>query len=331
MERDLYDILGVSSDADTADIKSAYRGLARKYHPDVNPDDPEAEDKFKSASAAFEVLSDPEKRKLYDEFGFDGLREGFDADQARKYQQWQQQAGAGGFGAGGGGGRRVYRTSGGAGFEDIFGDIFGGGRGRGGGAGQSPFGAGFAGAQQAPLKGRDVTTTLNLDFRRAIEGGQVEFSLRGQSLKVRIPKGVREGERLRLKGKGQPAPTTPYGEGQPGDLLLKISVGPHPSIRREDMDLYMDVPITIPEAVEGTKVNVPTPWGEYTVTIPEGVHSGAKLRLKGQGVHRGDKKGNFYVIVQIRTPDRLDDEVKEQVRSLEDAYVDDVRAELRWD
>ena len=327
MERDLYEILGVSSDADTAEIKKAYRDLARKYHPDVNPDDPEAEEKFKQASAAFEVLGDSEKRKLYDEFGLDGLREGFDAEQARKYAQWQQQAGGGGFSGFGGGGRRFYRTSsGGAGFEEIFGDLFGGGR--------SPFdtaaGAGYGGFQQAPLKGRDVTASLTLDFRRAIEGGQVELSLHGKPLKVRVPKGIRDGERLRLKGKGEPAPQTPYGEGQPGDLLLKIQIRSHPLVRRQDMDLYMDVPITIPEALEGTRVNIPTPWGEFTVTVPEGVHSGAKLRLKGQGVHRGDKKGDFYVIVQIRTPDRLDEEVRQLVRKLDDAYVDDVRTDLRW-
>ena len=317
MEQDLYKILGVSRDAEADEIKKAYRRLARKYHPDVNPDDPGAEENFKKASAAFEVLGNPEKRKLYDEFGFDGLREGFDPEQARKYSQWQQSAG-GGFG----GGRRVYRSS--AGFQDIFGDIFGGGSSFGTG-GYSDFG-GF----QAPLKGRDVTASLELDFVRAIEGGEMELSMKGKPMKVRVPQGVRDGERLRLKGKGEPAPKTPYGKGQAGDLFLEISVRPHETMRREGLDLYMDVPVTIPEAVAGTKVNVPTPRGEYTVTVPEGVHSGAKLRLKGQGVKRGEDAGDFYVVIQIHTPDRIDDAVLEASRQLDEAYEEDVRRHLRW-
>lgn len=320
MERDLYKVLGVSRDADTATIKKAYRKLAREFHPDVNPDDPEAEEKFKTASAAFEVLGDDKKRKIYDEFGLEGLREGFDPDRARTYQQWQQQGG-------GPRGRRVYQRggAGGADFQDIFGDIFGG---------RSPFDTSDYtnfGGFQTPLKGRDITATLELDFQRAIEGGQMELSLKGRSMKVRVPPGVRHGERLRLKGKGEPAPETPYGKGQPGDLYMEISVRPHRLVRREDMDLYVDVPVTVPEAVEGTSINVPTPWGEYKVTVPEGVHSGAKLRLKGQGVRRGGRHGDFYVVIQIRTPDRIDDDVREAARQLADAYDEDVRRELQWD
>ncbi len=322
MERDLYDILGVSRDADTAEIKKAYRKLARKYHPDVNPDDADAEERFKKVSTAFEVLGDAEKRKLYDEFGLDGLREGFDAEQARKYKQWQ---GAGG--AGFGGGRRYYRSSGGgADFQDIFGDIFGGG----GRFKTSGFGDVGGFQSQAPVKGRDVSASLELDFLQAIEGGEMELGLQGRSLKVRVPPGVRDGERLRLKGKGGAAPQTPYGKGQPGDLFLEISVKPHEFVRREGLDLYLDVPVSIPEAVEGTQINVPTPWGDYKVTVPEGVHSGAKLRLKGQGVRRGKKRGNFYVVIQIRTPDRIDEKVLEAVRQLDDAYEEDLRGDLSW-
>jgi curved DNA-binding protein len=320
MERDLYKILGVSRDADTAEIKKAYRRLARKYHPDVNPDDADAEERFKKVSTAFEVLGDQEKRKLYDEFGLDGLREGFDAEQARKYKQWQ---GAGGAGFGGGG--RYYRSGGGADFQDIFGDIFGGGsRFQSGG-----FGGGFQ--PQGPAKGRDLSASLELDFLQAIEGGEMELALQGgRTLKVRVPQGVRDGERLRLKGKGGAAPQTPYGKGQPGDLFLDISVKSHESIRRDGLDLYLDVPVSIPEAVEGTQINVPTPWGDFKVTVPEGVHSGAKLRLKGQGVRRGKERGNFYVVIQIRTPDRIDEEVLEAVRQLEGAYEEDLRGDLSW-
>lgn len=326
MEDDLYNILGVSRDADTAEIKKAYREMARKYHPDINPDDPESEEKFKKASAAFEVLGDAEKRKLYDEFGLEGLREGFDPEQARKYQKWQQAGGAG-FGGAGRGGRRVYRRGGGkaTSFEDLFGDIFGG---------RSPYDTsdfGDFGGFQAPMKGRDLKASVQLDFVRAIEGGEMELNVGGKTLKVRVPAGVRDGERLRLKGKGGAAPNTQYGKGEPGDLFLEISVDSHPVMRREGLDLYLDVPVTIPEAIAGTQVNVPTPWGEYKVTVPEGVHSGAKLRLKGQGVRRGGDRGNFYVVVQIHTPDRIDDAVIETSRQLDEAYENDVRADLRWE
>lgn len=320
MEKDLYQLLGVSRQASHDEIKKSYRRLARQYHPDVNPDDPAAEEKFKQISAAFDVLGDEEKRKLYDEFGLDGLREGFNPEQARQYQRWQSQAG--GFG----GGRRVYRTGGGgASFQDIFGDIFGG---------RSPFDTSeFTdfGGFQAPIKGRDLTATLELDFVRSIEGGQMELTIGGQPLKVRVPAGVRDGERLRLKGKGSPAPQTPYGEGQPGDLLLEIKVQPHPFVRREELDLYLEVPITMAEAVEGTQVTVPTPWGEYKVTVPEGVHSGAKLRLKGKGVRRGKQQGDFFVILDIRSPDRLDEEIRQAARQLARGYEGDLRGDLRWD
>ncbi len=322
MKTDLYAILGVDRDADRAAVKKAYRRLARKYHPDVNPDDPQAEEEFKKVSAAFEVLGDEEKRKLYDEFGLDGLREGFDPARARQYQKWQRAGGPGGPG----GGRYTHFSGGGASFQDIFGDIFGG---------RSPFDTSDYtnfGGFQAPMKGRDLTAHLDLDFVRAIEGGQMDITLSdGQHLKVRVPAGVRDGERLRLKGKGGPAPQTPYGQGQPGDLYLEISVRPHEHIRRDDLDLSMEVPITIAEAILGTQINVPTPWGEYKVTVPEGVHSGAKLRLKEKGVHRGKKKGDFFVLLQILTPDRIDDEVREKASALADAYESDPRADLRWD
>jgi curved DNA-binding protein len=317
MEDDLYEILGVRREDDRDTIKKAYRRLARDYHPDVNPDDPEAEEKFKRVSAAFEVLGDEEKRKIYDEFGLQGLREGFDPDRARQYQQWQRTSG---------GPRYAQFGGGGASFQDIFGDIFGG---------RSPFDTSDYtnfGGFQAPLKGRDITARLELDFVRAIEGGQMELTLGdGRQLKVRVPAGVGDGERLRLKGKGSPAPQTQYGQGQPGDLFLEISVRPHEKVRREGLDLIVEVAITVPEAILGAQITVPTPRGEYKVTVPEGVHSGARLRLKGKGVHRGNKEGDFFVVLQIVTPDRIDDEVREKAKALEDAYEADPRGDLRWD
>lgn len=316
MNKELYDILGVSRDAGQDTIKRAYRKLARQYHPDVNPDNPEAEDSFKKVSAAFEVLGDAEKRKLYDEFGLDGLREGFDPDSARQYQRWATQQGAGG-------GRSRVRQPGGATFQDIFGDVFGG---------RSPFDTSdFSnfGGFQAPPRGRDWTSQVRLDFMTAIRGGQVEISLEGRTLKMRIPPGVKDGERLRLKSQGGHAPQTQYGQGARGDLLLDIQVATHPLLNRQELDLSLELPVTFAEAINGARVNVPTPWGEYTVTVPEGVHSGAKLRLKGQGVRRDAQQGDFFVIVQIQAPDHIDDAVREAALIIEEGYTEPVRRDLK--
>src|SRR5690554_3918238 len=283
MHTELYEILGVSPDADDDVIKSEYRKLARKYHPDTNPGNADAEETFKKVTGAFEVLKDPEKRKRYDEFGLDGLREGFDPAAARQYARWQTQ--------GGGGQQYRQRTSPGASgsFHDIFGDIFGG---------RSPFDtsdySNFGGFQ-APMRGADISARLEIDFMTAVRGDQIEFSVQGRSLKVRIPTGADDGERLRLKGQGNPAPETSQGRGAAGDLILELGVRPHPLLRREGLHLYLDFPITMTEAILGARLTVPTPNGEFTVTIPEGVHSGARLRLKGQGIERDGKKGNFFV------------------------------------
>jgi len=309
MKRDLYDILGVSKSADAAAIKKAYRKLARENHPDVNPGDAAAEERFKRISAAFDVLSDPKKRKLYDEFGYDGLREGFDAKRARA---GRRSAGAG--------------YQGGASFEDIFGNMFAGGGGA--GFGGPDFGD-FVGGYGMPVKGRDKSVSVTLDFMKALMGTEVRLAQGERTFTVRVPEGVEDGERVRIKGKGSPAPRTRQGQGQPGDLFLDIAVRPHPKLRREGLDLYLDVPVTIPEAVCGASVSVPTPWGEFTVKVPEGVSSGAKLRLKEQGVRRGKARGNFYVIVQVHTPDRIDDAVREAAKSLADSYTGDVRAALK--
>lgn len=317
MAKDLYEILGVSKSAELKEIKRAYRKIARDNHPDLNPDNKEAEDRFKEASTAFEVLSDPEKRKLYDEFGPDGLREGFDPDQARQYRRWQQSAGRGGPRGFSG----DFRDS--ASFQDIFGNVFGG---------RSPFDTSdysdFGGFYTGPMKGADLEAKLQLEFMTAVRGGELELGLAGKTIKVRIPPGAAEGDKLRLKGKGQPAPPQAP-KGKPGDLLLSISVDPHDFLRRDGLDLLLDFPVTIREAIEGAKLPVPTPHGDFNVTIPSGVHSGAKLRLKGQGVHRGSRKGDFFVVIQIKSPDRIDEEVLESAKALDQAYTDDVRADLK--
>ncbi len=315
MQEDLYKILGVSKDAELSEIKKSYRKIARDNHPDLNPDDAAAEERFKKASVAFEVLSDEDKRKLYDEFGFDGLREGFDPEQARQYSQWQNMGG----GYGGGGGQRYYTSS--AGFEDIFGNIFGG---------KSPFDTSDYGGfyNNVPMRGSDLEASLSLDFMTAVQGGELEIRVGGRNIKVRIPAGASDGERLRLKGKGQAAPANaPHGS-KAGDLILLINVKEHKYLKRDGLNLSLDLPVTISEAVKGTKIPVTTPHGEYKVTIPSGVNSGAKLRLKGKGVHRGKKKGDFYVIIQIHTPDRIDEAIEEAADALSEGYTIDIREDL---
>jgi len=324
MEEDFYKVLEVAREADDATIKKAYRKIARENHPDLNPDNPEAEERFKKASVAFEVLSDSEKRKLYDEFGAAGLREGFDRDQARRYQQWQ---GRPGFGATpGGGGPQFYWSSGGsdANFENIFGSVFGG---------RSPFDtsdyADFGGFYTGPLKGQDIEASLTLDFLTAVRGGELDLRVDGRQIKVRIPAGADDGDKLRLKGKGGPAPADAPKGSRAGDLLLNLHVKPHPLLSREGLNLYLDVPVTVAEAVAGAKISVPTPHGDYVVTVPAGVHSGAKLRLKDKGVQRGKKAGDFFAVVQIHAPDLATEDVKEAAQALDAGYSRPVRADLK--
>jgi len=311
MAEDFYSILGVSKDDDTATLKKAYRTIARENHPDLNPDNKEAEERFKAASVAFEVLSDPEKRKLYDEFGLDGLREGFDAEQARAYGKWQP----------GQGGGRTYARSGG--YDDLFESIFGG---------RSPFDtsdySNFGGFYTGPLRGQDLEARLTLDFMRAVQGGELEIQVGGRSIKVRIPAGIEHEERLRLKGKGGAAPPQSPGS-KAGDLLLTIEVESHPLLRRDGLNLSLDLPVTMPEAILGAKISVPTPHGDYNVTVPAGVNSGARLRLKEKGVHRGGKKGDFYAVIQIHAPDRIDDAIKTAIEEVNAGYTTEIRADLK--
>ena len=324
MEEDFYKVLGVARTSDDATIKKAYRKIARENHPDLNPDNPEAEERFKRASVAFEVLSDPDKRKLYDEFGAAGLREGFDAEQARQYQRWQSR-GHGGSGPGAGP-QQFYWSSGGpdANFENIFGSVFGG---------RSPFDtsdySNFGGFYTGPLKGQDIEASLTLDFMTAIKGGELDLRLDGRQIKVRIPAGAADQDKLRLKGKGGPAPPDAPKGSKAGDLLLNLQVTPHPLLTREGLNLYLDVPVTVSEAVLGAKISVPTPHGDYVVTIPAGVHSGAKLRLKDKGVQRGKKSGDFYAVVQIHAPDLATEEVKEAAQTLDAGYSRPVRGDLK--
>jgi DnaJ-class molecular chaperone len=318
-KRDLYKVLGVARDVEADALKKAYRKLARRHHPDVNPGDKASEDKFKEISEAYDVLSDPTKRRNYDEFGEVALQGGFDAEQARRARE--------AFGARfGGGAEGGPQFGGGEPFEfgdldDLLGRFGFGGR---GGAGRG-----------AGLRGSDLQAQLELDFLEAAKGGEKRLTLqlagedgrlRSQTLTVRIPPGVADGGRIRLRGKGAPG----LGGGPPGDLWATVRVRPHPVFRREGRNLIVDVPLTIVEAIRGAKIEVPTLEGRATLTVPPGTDSGQKLRLRGKGIAApgGGVLGDLYVVVQIRVPKQLDADALEKLDALAGAGPEDPRKEL---
>ncbi len=310
---DLYDTLGVSRTASHDEIKKAYRSLARELHPDRNPDNEAAEDRFKQVSYAYEILNDDKKRKLYDEFGEIGLKEGFDPEQYRQYQSWQQRGG-GGFG----------------GFDDV---LRGGGRGGQGGFSfniEDLFNGNMDGfsapRQRGPRRGHNITATLRLGFLEALHGGERELSFgSGKHIKVRFPKGARNGDVLRLKGQGSPSPNN----GPAGDLLLTLEVAPHPILRREEDDLHLDVPITLGEAYRGAKIRVPVLDGEVSLTVPAGSQPGATLRLRGKGVERSGKRGDLYVHLQPQLPPAGNETVEKSLDELDALYDGDIRNKLK--
>jgi len=322
--QDLYQILGVGRGASQAEIKKSYRKLAHQYHPDVNPGDARAEERFKQISAAFDVLSDPQKRALYDEFGEDAIKIGFDPEKARAYRQWRDQAQrSGGPFAGFDFGDAPGGPGGGFDFGDMFADFFGGRRGRGGGRGFGGFGQ----------RGGDVESEMALDLRDAVLGGEHELTLNkagGTSrLKVRIPVGVEDGQKIRLAGQGLPG----SGGAPSGDLYLRVRVRPHPVLRREGRDLPLELPITVAEAMLGARIEVPTFTGQVKLTLPPGSQGGQSLRLRGKGVpaHGGEAAGDLYVhlSVQVPTLDGRRDEAERAAAALEGLYVGDVRAGLK--
>ncbi len=326
MATDFYSVLGVPKDADAATIKKTYRKLARHLHPDKNPGDKAMESRFKDVNRAYEVLGDDAKRKLYDEFGEDALREGFDPEKQRAYAQWQSRAanGGGGFRGGGGGGG----FGGGAvNLEDLFsGNVPGGSAGGGEG---DPFADlfGRASRRRGPVRGRDIEQELTVDFVSAVRG--TSLSLRNPSasepVTVRIPPGAGEGSRVRIKGQGAASPNG----GPSGDLILVIHVEPHPLFSREGDDLTLEVAITASEAIKGAKVKVPTFDGDVSVKVPAATQSGTKLRLRGKGVVRkGREPGDLYVRFMVHVPSGADPKLVELADELAKFEHDDVRANL---
>lgn len=300
-EKDYYDILGVKKGASEDEIKKAYRNLAKKYHPDKNKGNKEAENKFKEISEAYAVLSDKEKRAQYDRLGREAFSGGnpFGAG-GFDFSQFTEQFGRAGGGRARGGARRA---SGPGGFTDIFSDLFGGG-----------FEAG-------PERGQDLEAELTIDFRDAVLGATMDLNVNGQSIKVKIPEGVAEGQRIRLRGKGGPG----QAGGPAGDLNVLIHVRAHPFFERRGNDIYIDLPVTVGEAVRGAEVEVPTIRGVVRARIPAGTQGGQTFRISGKGV----KTGDHYYRVQIALPRRVSDEAMSAVEALEKDYGENPRANLR--
>jgi DnaJ-class molecular chaperone len=307
MAEDLYSLLSVPKTASAEDITKAYRKLAKKLHPDLNPGDKAAEEKFKKVTAAYDILGDAEKRGRYDRGEIDAS--GQETPQQRYYRE---------YAAGEDGAR--YRST--AGFEDIgafsdlFGDLFGERGGMRGGRGGARF----------SMRGSDAQYRLDVDFLDAVNGTKTRITLPdGGTLDVTIPPGVADGQVLRLRGKGNPG----IGEGEPGDALIEIHVRPHPMFKREGNDIVVEVPITFDEAVLGGKIEVPTIGGRVFATVPPGSNTGQTLRLKGRGIKTKGSTGDQLVKLSIILPDRIDDDLKLFAETWREAHRYDPRRKLK--
>jgi DnaJ-class molecular chaperone len=326
MAEDYYGVLGVPKNASQADIQKAYRELARKYHPDMNPDDKTAKKKFQKVQAAFDVLNNPEKREMYDRYG-SSFETGAGGPQAA--HTWNWSPGAGGAGPGGFGvedidlsqflGERFGQETPGG-----FGDLFGQFR-RSAGKARKPSGA-------SPQRGGDLLQELQIPFATAITGGEVQITVgrpggKPETLAVKIPAGIEDGKKIRIRGHGQPAPRG----GAPGDILLTIRILPHPYFHRRGNQLHVRVPVTLGEAVMGAKVDVPTPRGTVTLSVPPGVSSGAKLRVKGHGIApKNSAPGDLLAEILIVLPKQLNDADRQAIHQIDEHYTQNPRSDLHW-
>ncbi|GAB4086630.1 DnaJ C-terminal domain-containing protein [Myceligenerans cantabricum] len=305
MEKDFYAELGVPKDADDATIKKAYRKLARTYHPDQNQGDEQAESRFKAIGEAYAVLSDPEQRRQYDAIRAMAGGARFNAGPGGGSASGFEDILGAMFGGGGGAGPRMRYTQtgpgaaqGGPGFEDILGGMFGGGG--------AP--AGF----RAPARGSDVQAATTVPFRTALEGATVDLMVDGRKLTVRIPAGVNDGQKIRLRGKGRPG----AGGGEAGDLLVIVHVTAHPVFTLDGANVRLTLPVTFPEATLGATVEVPTPSGETVkLKLPAGTPSGKVLRAKGRGVRTARTTGDLLVTVQVVVPQKLSKKAKDALNA----------------
>ena len=334
MSQDYYDTLGVARGASADEIQKAYRKLARKYHPDLNPDDKAAQKKFKEVQQAYDTLSDEKKRKLYDQFGpayeqIGAARPGG--------PQWSGQVPPGfedfefagawpGTGQGGGGGGQIPPD-----LEDLLRQFTGGS------AGGFDFGGGGTttrrrGRRRPAEPGTDVRHEVEVPLRTAVTGGEVNLRIhrggqQAETISVKIPAGIDDGQTLRLRGQGEKSRS----DGPPGDLLVTVRVAPHANFRRDGLDLIVKVPVTLAEAALGGKVDVPTPHGTITLRIPPGTSSGTRLRAKGQGIHKPDGRiGDLYAEIHIAIPRQIDDASADLIRQLDKRLALDPRSDLSW-
>ncbi len=335
-EKDFYAVLGLSQNATAGDVKKAYRKLARAHHPDANKGDAAAETRFKEIGEAYAVLSDPEQRQQYDairSMARGGARftagGGPSAGQGAGFEDLLGNLFGAGAGAPGGAGGRVRYTSapGGRGgpeapiFEDMLNGLFTGQPGASTGAGP---GMGFR-ANRGPSKGADLSAQTRLTFRQAMEGALLSLRVDdpeagARTITARIPAGVREGQKVRLRGKGRPS----LSGGEPGDLVVQVAVEPHPIFTIDGTDIRLTVPITFPEAVLGTEIEVPTPdGGRVRLKVPAGTPSGRTLRARGRGVVTAKKTGDLLVTLQVAVPQRVDSKAKEALQAFAEATAEE--------
>lgn len=298
--KDPYEVLGVKRNASAADIKTAYRKLAKEFHPDLNPNDPIVEQRFKEVGQAYGLLSDADKRAAFDrgEINADGTPRGF----------------AGG-GFGGGRGRGGFGGGGFDGFgdttaEDIFADLFGGAQRR-------------QRTRTARMKGKDVNYSIRVSFLDAAKGAKRRVTLYdGKTIDVTVPAGMEDGQTLRLKGQGMPG----MGGGEAGDAFVEVQVDPHRFFERDGNDVFLDVPVTLSEAVLGAKITVPTIHGQVSVTVPTGANTGTTLRLRGKGIApKGGAAGDQFVKLKVMLPEKPDKELIDFVKDWSKDFDYDVR------
>lgn len=312
-DTDLYALLGVAPDADERVLKSAFRQQARKHHPDLNPGDEDAQQRFVEIAAAFEILSDPARRSLYDEFGLESLREGFDPHAARQRPYgWAEEP------------KPTSSPFDLSGFGSVFSEAFK--------RAYNPFteGAFKDAMREDPFaeRGEDVYDELRVPLMRAITGGIVGFLHNDAALAVRVPAGVEDGEEILVTGEGG---ASPDGKGPAGDLWLTVRIEMPSYLSRDGLNLTLTLPVSMTEALLGAKIPVPTPHGECLMTLPEGIHGGARLRLKGMGVHHEGAQGDMYVVIQIKAPTHLDAELRQAARTLERGYREPLRAHIEFE
>ena len=285
IEKDFYKILGVSKDVSDADLKKAYRKLAKDNHPDLHPGDAAAEARFKDISEAYDVLSDAEQRREYD------------AIRAM------------------GGGARFQAGGQGAGFEDVFSNLFGGGGFQGGGF---PGFSGFGGF--GPQRGQDLSTTASINFIDSVNGTTVKLNLRNESVSVKVPAGIQDGQKLKVKGKGQPSPNG----GPAGDLVVTIKVKPHAVFTRDGDNIRVSVPVTYAEATLGATIEVPVLGGDpVKLKVAPGTPNGRTLRVKGKGVQFGSRQGDLLATVEVMVPGHLPAKAKKLLEQFDAELPDE--------